>query len=259
MSIGEKMKGLAKTPAQQEAKDPRRSNEPMVGGRRKGESDDNPYLSARRTWNDHTARVVAQRQIWSVMAILGLMICLAAVGGIIHIGSQSKFVPYVIEVDKLGQSVAAGPVTASSKIDPRVLHASVAEFITDARMVSIDVALQRRAIFRIYSKLSPNDPATQKMNEWLNGTSDSSPLKRAAKEMVSTEIQSVLPQTPDTWQVDWIETVRDREGVPKAPPVTMRALVTVYTSEATTTTTDEELRMNPLGIHVRDFSWSRMK
>jgi type IV secretory pathway TrbF-like protein len=50
------------------------------------------------------------------------------------------------------------------------------------------------------------------MNEWLNGTPDSSPFKRAAKEMVSTEIKTVIPQTPDTWQVEWMETTRDRQG-----------------------------------------------
>ena len=38
---------------------------------------------------------------------------------------------------------------------------------------------------------------------------ESSPFKRAENETVSIEIASVIPQTPDTWQVDWIETTRD--------------------------------------------------
>ena len=122
-----------------------------------------------------------------------------------------------------------------------------------------DVALQRKAVFRVYHKLSSKDPATAKMNEWLNGTDESSPFKRAAKEMVSVEIKSVLPQTPDTWQVDWVETTRDRQGVVKAPPVTMRALVTTYTAETTSQTTEEQVRNNPLSIFVRDFSWSRLQ
>jgi type IV secretory pathway TrbF-like protein len=191
-----------------------------------------------------------------VVGILSLLIALAGVGGVIHIGSQSKFIPYVIEVDKHGQTVAVGPVTAGSKADPRVIHASVADYITNARMVTPDVALQRKAVFRVYSMLSPNDAATQKMNEWLNGTPDSSPFKRAVKEMVSVEIKSVLPQSPDTWQVEWVETTRDRQGVLKDNPVNMRALVNVYTIEPTSQTTDEQLRNNPLGIFVRDFSWS---
>jgi type IV secretion system protein VirB5 len=179
------------------------------------------------------------------------------VGGIIHVGSQSKFVPYVVEVDKLGQAAAVSEAQRAAPADPRVVHAAVASFVSDARLVSPDVALQRKAVFRVYSMLAPNDPATGKMNEWLNGSEDSSPFKRAAKEIVSIEILSVLPQTPDTWQVDWMETVRDRQGVAKGLPYRMRALVTVFVVHATPRTSEEEIRNNPLGIHVRDYSWSK--
>lgn len=219
---------------------------------------ENPYLSARRTWNEHVGSVVSSRQTWQVVGILSLLIALAGVGGVIHIGSQSKFIPYVVQVDKMGQTIAAGPVTAADKAAPRIVHATVADFITSARMVTPDVALQRKAVFKVYSVLSPNDPATAKTNEWLNGNADASPFKRAAKEMVNIEITSVIPQSPDTWQVDWTETTRDRQGALKGQPVPMRALVTVYTAEPTSQTTDEQLRNNPMGIYVRDYSWSRL-
>ncbi|PLY11740.1 MAG: conjugal transfer protein TrbF [Sedimenticola sp.] len=255
MSLKDTMKGIVfKKPADD---DPRRGQQAIAGGRRQGENE-NPYLSARRTWNDHVGSQVASRRMWQVVAILSLMIVLAAVGGNIHIGSQSRFIPYVIEIDKLGQAVAAGPVSAASPIDKRVIHASVAEFITDARMVSPDVALQRKSIFRIYAKLAATDPATAKMNEWLNDSEESSPFSRAAKVMVSTEITSVIPQSPDTWQVDWIETIRDRQGIATGKPVNMRALITVYTTAPTPQTTEEQIRMNPTGIYVRDFSWSKL-
>nr|AFR43735.1 mating pair formation protein [uncultured bacterium]QGW60540.1 mating pair formation protein [bacterium] len=262
MSFADTLKGLIfKKPATAEGRDtrdPRRTDEPLEGGRRKGEAE-NPYLTARRSWNDHVGSVVSQRQTWQVIGILSLLIALAGVGGVIHIGSQSKFIPYVVEVDKLGQTVAAGPVQAAAKADPRVIHATVAEFINDARLVTPDVALQRRAVFRLYAKLSPNDPATPKMNEWLNGNPDASPFARAAKEMVNVEIKTVIPQTPDTWQVEWEETTRDRQGTPKGKPVTWRALVTVYVAEVTPQTTDEQLRNNPLSVYVRDYSWSRIQ
>ena len=228
----------------------------IEGGRRDGEND-NPYLSARRTWNDHIKGVHASRQTWQMIGILALLIALAGVGGMIHIGSQSRFVPYVVEVDKLGQALAVAPAERASAIDQRVVHASVASFISDVRLVTPDVALQRKAVFRLYSMLSGSDPATAKTNEWLNGIEDSSPFKRAIKETVSTEVLSVIPQTPDTWQVDWMETVRDRQGILKGQPFRMRALVTVYTVPATPQTTEEQVRNNPLGIYVRDYSWSK--
>lgn len=218
----------------------------------------NPYLSARRTWNEHVGSVVSSRQTWQVVGILAMLIALASVGGVIHIGSQSKFIPYVVQVDKMGQTLAAGPITAAQKADPRIIHATVAAFIGNARMVTPDVALQRKAIFAVYAVLAPNDPATRKMNEWLNGTAEASPFKRAANEMVSIAITSVIPQSPDTWQIDWSETIRDRQGTMQGQPITMRALITVYTAEPTSETTEEQLRNNPMGIYVRDYSWSRL-
>ncbi|MGL6175390.1 MAG: VirB8/TrbF family protein, partial [Vibrionaceae bacterium] len=174
---------------------------------------ENPYLTARRTWDDHVGSVVSSRQSWQVVGILSLMIALASVGGVVYIGSQSKFIPYVVEVDKLGAAQTVGLLPASQAGDPRVLGATVAKFIENARLVSPDVALQRKAVFSVYAHLASDAPATVKMNEWLNGHSEASPFKRAAKEMVSIEITSVLPQTATTWQVDWAETTRDRQGV----------------------------------------------
>jgi type IV secretory pathway TrbF-like protein len=142
-------------------------------------------------------------------------------------------------------------------VDPRVIERTVREFIEDARLVTPDIALQRKAIFRVYAHLAPNVPAIVKMNEWMNSTPQSSPFKRAASETVNTEVISALPQSPTTWQIDWSETTRDLNGAIKAPPVRMRALVKVYTAPASAKTTAEQLRDNPLLIYVRDFSWSK--
>ncbi len=220
---------------------------------------ENPYITARRTWNDHVGSVISAKQTWQFLGIFCLLLMLISLGGVIHIGSQSKFVPYVVQVDKQGQTIAMGPVSATTTADPRVIHASVASFITDARLVTPDAFLQRKAIFRVYALLSPQDPAAVKMNEFMNGNAESTPFKRAETEMVSIEIKTVLQQTKDTWQVEWLETLRDRQGEIKTPPFTMRALVTVYVAQPTSSTTDQQLRDNPLGIFVRDFSWSKVQ
>jgi len=228
----------------------------LTGNKKNNEITENPYLASRRTWNNHVMSVVSGSQIWQLIGILSLLIVLASVSGLIYVGSKSKFIPYVVEVDKLGSSQASGIVNSTVGSDPRLLSATVSEFIENARLVSPDIALQRKAIFNIYAHLSPNDPATIKMNEWLNGTNDSSPFKRAAKEMVSIDITSVLPQTNTTWQVDWVETTRDRKGILKGEPAQMRGLVTVYQAKNNPNITDEDMRKNPLSIYVRDLSWS---
>lgn len=218
----------------------------------------NPYLSARRSWNEHVGGLAASRRMWQLVAILSLLIVLAAVGGIIAIGSQSKFVPYVVKVDDLGTAVATSRADKMGPVDGRVVQAQVGSFIQSARMVTTDIALQRQAIFRVYSMLLPNDPAIGKMNEYLNGAPETTPFARAATRTVSVDINSAIPQTSQTWQVDWTETERDRTGGLAQPPMKMRALVTVRVAPPSTATTEQQLHDNPLGIYVGDFSWSRI-
>ena len=219
----------------------------MEGGRRHGENE-NPYLSARRTWNDHMRGIQASRTMWQILALLCLLIALAGVGGVIAIGSQSKFIPYVVQVNKLGEAIAVSRADIAVVSDQRVVHASVAAFINDLRMVTPDIALQRRAIFRANAMLS---------NNWFNGSELSSPFKRAETQTVNVEIISVIPQSPETWQVDWLEKIYDRQGHLTESPFKMRALLRIYNKPTTQSTTEEQIRNNPLGIYIQDFSWSK--
>lgn len=218
----------------------------------------NPYLNARLHWNDRTRVLMSHTRLWQTMALICLLITLVAVAGAIHIASQSKFVPYVVEVDKLGQAVAVNPAQTAAPADPKIVHASLAAFISNARLVTPDIALQRKAIFSIYAMMHDDDPATAKMTQWLNGSPSKNPFERAAKETVETEIISVLQQSPDSWQVEWTEQVFDRKGVPTVKPYRMRALVNIAFAPPTSETTEAQVRMNPLGIFVRDFSWSKI-
>ncbi len=218
---------------------------------------DNPYLSARIQWNAHVGAMLHAAQIWQLVAVSSLVIAAIAVIGVITIGAQSKFVPYVVEVDQLGQVQAVKIADAGSPSDERIIHASLASWISAARMVTPDVQLQRDAVFKVYAMLSPQDPATQKMNEWYGQSDEASPFKRAETETVSIEIVSVIPQSDTTWRIEWTETIRTRDGAIKSSPERMAALVTVYLIPATSSTTEAEIRKNPLGLYVKDYSWSR--
>ena len=216
---------------------------------------ESPYLAARRTWNDHVAGLAASRRLWQLVALLNSIIVLAAVGGLVAANSQSRFVPYVVKVSDLGEPVAVAPADRAQPVDTRVIQAQVASFVDSARSITADVTLERRNVFRVYAMLQQGDAATVKMSEWFNANP---PMTRAATQTVEVQMTSVIPQTATTWQVDWVETVRDRSGQPTEPPIRMRALVTVRVSAPTRQTTEEMVRANPLGLYVSDFSWSKV-
>ena len=208
---------------------------------------ENPYLNARKKHNEYEGGLIASRHMWQIFGVLGLITGLAGIGGVIHIGSQSKYIPYVVEVDKLGQTHAVSIADRAAPADPRIISSLIARTITLARMVTPDVLVQRNAIFELYASLNSSDPAALKMNEYLGSNSETSPFKRAAKETVDVQITSILPQSNETWQVDCSIISRFR----------MRALVSIYVAPPTSQTSEEQIRKNPLGIFIRDFNWSK--
>jgi type IV secretion system protein TrbF len=218
---------------------------------------ENPYLSARRRWNDYTGGVAESRRVWQLFALMSLLVALVAVAGAVAIGAQSKFVPYVVQVDKLGEPLASGPIDVAPAADPRVIKAQVADFIASARLVTPDVQLQRQAIFRVFAMLAQGDAGYAKVNNYFRAL-ETNPAERMTHEVVATEIVSVIQQSPTSWQVDWNEQIYQRTGEPKAPPARWRALVTVRVSNPTPDTPEAQLRMNPLGVYVADYSWSKI-
>ena len=217
--------------------------------------DPNPYFDARRTYKAHVDEVISSRQTWQVIAILGLLIGFASVGGMIYIGSQSKFVPLVFREDAQHNLIS---MTRGDKMGKSTLEdyrAQARNFIENVRLVTPDVALQRMAVFRAYAALAPNDPATYKVNEFLQNLS---PFQRATNETVNVEIKSIIQSTEGSWQIDWLETVRDRKGIVQDQYM-MRSLITLYQNEPTTKTSEEDILNNPHFIFVRDFNWSKLQ
>jgi type IV secretory pathway TrbF-like protein len=217
---------------------------------------DNPYLNAKRAWNFHTAGLMKSLQIWQLVSLGSLLITLAAIGGLITIGSQSKFIPLVFQQDASGNTLS---VTRADRVGDASIddyRAAAAHFIENIRMVSVDVALQKKAVFQVYSYLNQNDAALTKVQEFYSDKQHSNPFDRASHEIVNIEIRSVLQESDDTWQVDWVETVRNRDGTLKEKPAQMKAIVTMYQDNELKDVSNESILKNPHLIYVRDFNWS---
>jgi type IV secretion system protein VirB5 len=229
------------------------------GGSGSKGGNENPYLNARRQWNDQAAANSASRQMWQILGVLSLLIALASVAGMVVISQQSKVIPYLVEVDKLGNVAGAGVAQQVGSIDPRIQKALLGQWITNVRMVTADSELQRKAIFKVYAMLHAGDPAYVKANEYLNGDEKKNPFVRAATQLVSAEMDSLLQQSPASWQAEWTETTRDRNGNLQGPPVHWRGIVTVAVVPPASDAIDKSILDNPLGIYIKDFVWTAIQ
>lgn len=216
-----------------------------------------PFLSTKRQWNDYLASSVAAQKMWISISAVSLLLALICAFGMVYNSVQSKYIPYVIEVDKLGHvAPTSGPVDVSTFRNERVVRAVLASFIEDSRSVTPDLTVQATMIRRLYSKLNTSDPAIIAMNQYLNSESPNNPFNRSEREMVSIEIRSILQQSETTYYVEWDEHIRERSGKEKALKH-MKALITIYIVEPTDFT-EQMIRDNPAGIYIQNFSWQEI-
>ncbi len=221
-------------------------------------SNNNPYINARRTWNDYISSETATKKLWQIVALLSLSGCLLSIGGIIYIGSQSKFTPYVIEIDQLGRSQFSGVIPQYNTQDPKIVQIQIMDFINDVRTVSLDTAYQLNMVNRAYAKVENNTPASIKLSEYYQADNQkNNPFKRVTKENVSLDITTILNITDDTYQVEWEEITRSTQGrILKKEK--FKATITIYFVDNSSLSFDT-LKNNPLGLYIKDFNIQKLR
>lgn len=220
----------------------------------KKESSRNPYLDARREWNERYGTYIKERDTWRMVAIVSLCAVVISVFWIGYIGSQNKMVPYMVEVDKLGRAVASGPIQQAAMPNELVVKSQLARFISNLRSVTSDAKVQKSWLFEAYAMVNQADPAAGLIAQYYGGgQGPNSPFVRAQSELVEVEISTVLMQTAESWEVEWLETTRNRKGelISKVP---MRALMQTYIAKPDTL---KGIYENPAGVYVKQFSWSK--
>jgi type IV secretion system protein VirB5 len=209
----------------------------------------NPYLNARREWDERYGDFIARARNWRHTALGALAIAAMAVGGVVWIGSQSKIQPYVVQVDDLGGPVAvAMPVRDSQQaVTQRVAEALVSNWIWEARTVLGDPNGQKVLIDRVYGMAGTN--AAAYLSAWYR---NNPPMAAYTK---TAYIRSVLAISQDTYQVTWDET-KTQLGQQGATE-NWKANVTVGIDPKLAESPKVSLP-SPMGLYIRDVSWTRV-
>ena len=70
---------------------------------------ENPYLAARREWDERYGEHINRAKNWRFMAMLSGLVALVAVAGIVHQSTRSKVVPFVVALDSMGRPSPLDP------------------------------------------------------------------------------------------------------------------------------------------------------
>lgn len=215
------------------------------------DTSNNPYLNAKTEWLERYGDYITRARNWQITAMISLGICFICVLFLGYIGSQNKLIPYVIEVDKLGNTARVGIVQNINLKNPNVIKYSLNTFVYSWRSVWGNPETQRKFIFDAYSYIEPQSKAFNYLNSEFQSNN---PFTRATKENVRVKIKTIVAQNIDTWQVEWEEntTNLNEDLISKE---TYRALIQI---KQITPNTEEEILKNPLGIFITDINFSKI-
>jgi type IV secretion system protein VirB5 len=207
------------------------------------------FLSARKEWDDRYGSLARGKRNWQLTASALMLLLLVATSGLVWLSTRNRVTPYVVEVDRHGQAVALGPAKPLEQADERFLRFILSLYIHDLRSLLTDGEAQKELIDRAYNHTA--GVASDFLNRHFQ---DHNPFERAAKERVAVQVQSILPLSDESWQVQWTETATRLDARPTAT-TKWQAVLTVELHPPTNT---ETLLNNPLGLFVTEIHWTRI-
>lgn len=219
----------------------------------KASVDDNPYLNARRVWNDRLGETASAKKFWRITTILSLLIAIPSVWFALARSGQTKVIPYIVEVDSLGQIQGAGPARPIPFQQEYIVEAALADFIRNYRGVTVDRLLQEDRIDELYLYIQPNSTAIGKINTYFRD--GNSPYLKAAEATTTVDVRALTRVTENSYNIEWFETDFNRSGTEEE----RRRYQAVVTYRINPPTTERVAQRNPLGIYVVDLDVSQIE
>ena len=210
---------------------------------------ESPFLKARNEWLSRMGDLAQQASSWRLLSFLLTVGCVLSLGLNIYQSQQSKIIPYIVEVDKLGAAAAIRPLPENPEVPKRLVQSEIVSVINNWRTVTADLELQKKMLGKLAAYIGGSAKGT--LREWFEANN---PYARAEKFLVSVDVNAMpLPVSSNSWRVSWRETTRNHTGTTLD--------ITAYeatVSIAIASPRDEmQIMANPAGIIVTGISFGK--
>ncbi|KAA3513718.1 conjugal transfer protein TrbF [Agrobacterium vitis] len=206
-----------------------------------------PYQKAAQVWDERIGSARVQAKNWRFMAFGSLILSAGFATALVWQSTRGTVVPWVVQVDKLGQAQTVAAATADYRpTDPQVAW-HLARFIEQVRSIPADPIIVRQNWLRAYDWTT--DRGATALNDYARSND---PFTKVGKQQVAVEVSSVIRASPDSFRVAWIE--RRYENGQLSTTERWTAILTIVIQPPRDA---ERLKSNPLGIYVNAISWSR--
>ena len=206
-----------------------------------------PYQRATQVWDERIGSARVQAKNWRLMAFGSLLLSAGLALGLVWQSVRGSIVPWVVQIDKLGEAQAVGPAIADYKpTDPQIAW-HLARFIEQVRAIPADPVIVRQNWLRAYEFTTDRGAAA--LNDYARVND---PFANVGKRQVAVEVSSVIRASPDSFRVAWLE--RSYDNGQLAGIERWTAILTIALQQPNDA---DRLKQNPLGIYVNAINWSK--
>lgn len=206
-----------------------------------------PYQKAAQVWDERIGSARVQAKNWRYMAFGSLILSAGFAAALVYQSSRGTVVPWVVQVDNLGQAQVAAPAAADYRpTDPQVAW-HLARFIEQTRSIPADPIIVRQNWLRAYEWTTDRGAAA--LNDYARAND---PFTKVGKQQIAVDVSSVIRASPDSFRVAWTE--RHFENGQLSTTERWTAILTIVIQPPRDA---ERIKVNPLGIYVNAINWSR--
>jgi type IV secretory pathway TrbF-like protein len=206
-----------------------------------------PYQRAAQAWDDRIGSARVQAKNWRLMAFGSLMLACGFAVTLIWQSTRGSVVPWVVQVDKLGEAQAVAPAVAEYlPTDPQIAW-HLARFIEQVRSIPADPVIVRQNWLRAYDFTT--DRGAVALNDYARLND---PFAKVGKIQIAVAVSSVIRASPDSFRVAWVE--RRYENGSLASTERWTAILTIVIQPPRDA---DRLKANPLGVYVNAINWSK--
>ena len=206
-----------------------------------------PYQKAAQVWDERIGSARVQAKNWRLMAFGCLILSAGFATALVWQSVRGTVVPWVVQVDNLGQAQAVAPASADYMPNDPQIAFHLGRFIEEVRSIPADPIIVRKNWLRAYEFTT--DRGASALNDYARA---SDPFGKVGRQQVAVEVSSVIRASPDSFRVAWTE--RHYENGQLSATERWTAILTLVIQ---TPRSAERLRANPLGIYVNAINWSR--
>jgi type IV secretion system protein VirB5 len=206
-----------------------------------------PYQRAAQAWDERIGSARVQAKNWRLMAFGSLLLSCGLAAGLVWQSTHGTVVPWVVEIDQLGEARAVAPATADyTPSDPQIAW-YLARFIKDVRAAPADPVVVRQNWLQAYDFTTTAGAAA--LNDYARAND---PFAKLGKQQIAVDVSSVIRASADSFRVAWIER-RYQDGA-LADTTRWTAILTIVIQPPNDA---DRLRKNPLGVYVNAINWSK--